>query len=437
MTPLGRRLAERIARFGPLTVADYMAAALTDPEAGYYMSGDPFGASGDFTTAPEVSQMFGELIGLWCADLWQRLGRPNPVWLVELGPGRGTLMADALRAGRAQPGFLDAIRLALVDVSPALRARQAETLARVGWAVADEKRANGKQETRPPHPAAAKARPEASPSLRNPLPRGGEGSSEAAASPQHPPPSRGRVGEGGDRRSTQESSATAPLWLDHLGELPNGPLLLVANEFFDALPIRQFERTEAGWRERRVGLSEDGERLAWTLGPSSPALTALVPEPLRGGEPGTVAEVAPAGLSLAAWLGARLAAEGGAALVIDYGAEQPSGRPTLQAVRRHAAQNVLAEPGAADLTAHVDFAALAEAATAAGAEAHGPVPQGAFLKALGIETRAAALARGATPEQERAIAAALERLTADSEMGTHFKALALAQPDLDSLPGFA
>ena len=364
MTPLGRRLAERIARFGPLSVADYMAAALTDPEAGYYMTSDPFGASGDFTTAPEVSQMFGELIGLWWAELWQRIGRPNPVWLVELGPGRGTLLADALRAGRAQPGFLEALRIALVEVSPALRARQAETL-----------------------------------------------------------------------RSLALSAE--PLWLEHSGELPDGPLLLIANEFFDALPIRQFERTEAGWRERLVGLAEDGESLAWLAGPVSPALAALVPESLREAEAGALAEVSPAGLSLAAWLGERLVAEGGGALVIDYGAARPSGRPTLQAVRRHRAQDVLAEPGAADLTAHVDFAGLAQAAGSAGARAHGPVAQGNFLKALGIEIRAAALARSATPEQSLSIQADLERLTSGAGMGEHFKALALTQPDLDSLPGFA
>ena len=362
MTPLGRRLAERIARFGPLTMAEYMAAALTDPESGYYMTGDPLGVAGDFTTAPEVSQMFGELIGLWCADLWQRIGQPDPVWLVELGPGRGTLMADALRAGRTLPGFSEALRLALVEVSPALRARQAETL--------------------------------------------------------------------GD-------APGAPIWLDHAGDLPPGPLLLIANEFFDALPIRQIEHDGETWRERLVGLAEDGESLVPTFGPAAPTLAALVPARLRDAGPGTVAEISPAGVSLAAWLGDRLARDGGGALLVDYGSAEPNGKPSLQAVRRHRRHEVLEEPGAADLTAHVDFAALIEAATSAGARAHGPVSQGAFLKALGIETRAAALAGKAEPAQRLAIRAALDRLTSQAGMGEHFKALALTQPDLDSLPGFA
>ena len=362
MTPLGRRLAERIARFGPLTMAEYMAAALTDPEAGYYMTADPLGAGGDFTTAPEVSQMFGEMIGLWCADLWHRIGQPDPVWLVELGPGRGSLMADALRAARTLPGFLEAVRLALVEVSPTLRASQAETL---------------------------------------------------------------------------KEAPVTPSWHDHAGDLPSGPLLLIANEFFDALPVRQIERSPAGWQERLVGLSENGEGLAATLGPVSPALAALVPESLRDSGPGTVAELSPAGLSLAAWLGDRLAKDGGGALLVDYGSAEPSGKPTLQAVRRHRRHEVLEEPGTADLTAHVDFAALAEAAGAAGARAHGPVSQGAFLKALGIETRAAALAGQAEPAQRLAIRADLDRLTSQAGMGEHFKALALSQPNLDSLPGFA
>ena len=362
MTPLGRTLAARIERFGPLTLAEYMAAALTDPEGGYYMSGDPFGAGGDFVTAPEVSQMFGELIGLWCADLWQRGGAPDPVWLVELGPGRGTLMADALRAARGLPGFLAAARLALVEVSPALRARQAETLADC------------------------------------PL-------------------------------------AQAPLWLEHAGALPEGPAIVIANEFFDALPLRQLERGPEGWRERLVVTDPRG--LALAPGPPSPALAELVPLGLRDAPPGTVAELCPAGLGLAAWLGARIAETGGGALIVDYGPARPSGRATLQALRGHRRVDILEAPGAADLTAHVDFSALAEAAGAAGARCHGPVPQGAFLKALGIEARAAALCRGAEPAQRASIEAALDRLTSAAGMGDLFKALAVTPASLDSPAGFA
>ncbi len=362
-TALGARLAARIARLGPITLADYMAEALIHPQHGYYMRGDPFGAAGDFVTAPEISQMFGELVGLWCADVWQRLGAPDPVLLVELGPGRGTLMADALRAARTVPRFRRAVRLHLVEVSSVLRRRQADIL----------------------------------------------------------------------RAPTTDCP---PVWHDSLAEVPEGPLLLVANEFFDALPIRQFVRTAAGWRERLVSLGEDGHSLVPTLGPPSPQVGILLPAALRAAAPGAVAEVSPAAIGLAAEIGRRLVAHGGAALIIDYGDARPPGEPTLQAVRGHARHDVLAEPGTADLTAHVDFAALVHAASDAGARAHGPVPQGAFLEALGLQARAATLRRAATPAQKEAIAAAIHRLTNAAEMGTLFKVLALARPDLGPMPGF-
>ena len=364
MTPLAQRLADRIARQGPLTVAEFMAAVLTDPDHGYYMTADPLGADGDFTTAPEISQMFGELIGLWCVDCWQALGSPAPIQLVELGPGRGTLMADALRAARLAPEFLDAVRLHLVEVSPALRARQRAALA------------------------------------------------EAPLS--HP-----------------------PQWHDHLDELPDGPLLLLANEFFDALPIRQFEKAPRGWCERLVRLDESGTGFAFTLSPMGPAAETLIPAGLREAPQDTVAEVSPAGLGLAAEIGRRLATHGGAALIVDYGPTAPSGEPTLQAVSRHQPQSVLEALGHADLTAHVDFAALAQAAGEAGAAAHGPVSQGAFLAALGIGERAAALTKGATSAQSSDIAAAVKRLTDPAEMGTLFKVLALTGPASRPPAGFA
>jgi len=359
MSELAARLLRRIARQGPITVAEYLAEALTHPRDGYYMSGDPFGARGDFVTAPEISQMFGELIGLWCAETWQRLGAPAALTLVELGPGRGTLMADLLRAARVLPEFRDALDLHLVEVSPALRALQAQSLEGV--------------------PAA---------------------------------------------------------WHDSLAEVPEGrPLLVVANEFFDALPVRQFERTPEGWRERLVGLAPEGDALAFGLSPPATHAEALLPEALRGAGPGAVAEVAPAALSLAAEIGRRLATDGGAALIVDYGYAVPDGRPTLQALRRHAAQDVLAEPGLADLTAHVDFGALGRAAREAGAEAWGPVTQGDFLEALGITARAERLAAGADPEQAAEIRAARRRLTAREEMGALFKVLGLAAPGLGPLAG--
>lgn len=359
MASLREQLIGRIARFGPITVADYMADALTAPRGGYYMAGDPFGARGDFVTAPEISQMFGELLGLFCADTWERMGAPNRVLLVELGPGRGTLMADALRAARVVPQFLEAVDLHLVEVSPALAARQREALAGIG--------------------------------------------------------------------------AT---WHHDFGSVPDGPMLLLANEFFDALPIRQFERSQEGWRERMVGLDADGRHLRFGLSPASTGFAAFVPPELRDAPDGKIVEVCPAGLSLAAEIARQLVAHGGAALIVDYGRSAAAGA-TLQAVRGHAPHGVLDDPGSADLTAHVDLPALARAGREAGAAAHGPVPQGAFLKRLGIDARAETLLKKASPEQARQVEAARRRLTDPQEMGELFQALALTHPALAPPAGFA
>jgi NADH dehydrogenase [ubiquinone] 1 alpha subcomplex assembly factor 7 len=335
-----------------------MAQVLTDPQHGYYMSGDPFGRRGDFITAPEISQMFGELIGLWCIDTWQRMGAPSRILLVELGPGRGTLMADALRAADLAPPFRAAAQVHLVEVSPSLRRRQNETL----------------------------------------------------------------------RDHEVE-------WHENLAEVPNEPLLLVANEFFDALPVRQFERTLKGWCERMVVLDAAG-RLALGLSPPTPAAAVLVPEALRHAPLGSLVEASPAALGVVAELGRRLGTQGGAALVIDYGHCQSRTGASLQAVRRHAPHAVLEDPGSADLAAHVDFATIARAAAETGARAHGPVTQGAFLERLGIGPRAEALRRAATPDQARDIEAARLRLTAADQMGALFKALALTHPALGTPAGF-
>ena len=284
MTPLTRILGTRIKLGGPITIAEYMAEALGHPEHGYYRRRDPLGAAGDFTTAPEIGQAFGELLGLWCADCWEQMGRPRPVRLVELGPGRGTLMADALRAATVMPGFRQAIDLHLVETSPTLRARQRQAL--------------------------------------------------------------------GD---------AAPAWHDRFETVPAGPMLLIANEFFDALPVHQFQATAAGWRERLVALEAggDGFRPALASAPS-PAAALIAPNLDPAGlPPGSVVEVAPAGIALAGAIGARLTADGGATVIIDYGHAASAAGDTLQAVRGHRRHPVLAEPGAADLTAHVDFAALA------------------------------------------------------------------------------
>jgi len=366
MTRLGERIAARIARLGPISLAEYMAEVLTRPEEGYYMTGEPFGAAGDFVTAPEISQMFGELVGLWCTDTWRRLGAPNPVLLVELGPGRGTLLADALRAVRVVPGFTAALHLHLVEASPTLAARQRAALE----------------------------------------------------------PYRAVLG-------------TVPLWHPSLGAVPEGPLLLIANEFFDALPVRQFERRAEGWCERCVTLAEDGTTLALRPGPPSPVAERLVPAALRGATLGSVVEVSSAAAGTAAEIGRQLAARGGAALILDYGYDRPRCGATLQALRRHTRHDILEAPGNADLTAHVDFSALVEAARAAGAAAHGPVPQGRFLEALGIRQRAAALRAGADARQAADIDAALARLTDRAAMGDLFRALALTGPGLGAPAGFA
>ena len=353
MSALTARIAEEVAARGPITVARFMEMALTEPGLGYYMTRDPFGAGGDFTTAPEISQMFGEIIGLWSAVTWEEMGRPAPFVLAELGPGRGTLMADALRAARIRPGFVEAARLHLVEKSPLLRARQNAALV--------------------------------------------------------------------DHR---------PAWHARFENLPPGPVIILANEFFDALPVRQFVRGDAGWHERRVAASRDGFRFVID-GKAAPRddLPAAAAD-------GAIAEVGEAGMALAAAIARRVAAQGGVALVIDYGHAAGSVGETLQAIRDKEYADPLSTPGAADITAHVDFAALARAASAAGAVCFGPVAQGWFLSSLGIVTRAERLARAGTPRARADVEVALKRLIAPSEMGNLFKVLAIADPRLASLAGF-
>jgi len=354
------RLRRRIAAEGPLSVADVMAAALVDPEHGYYTTRDPFGAAGDFVTAPEISQTFGELIGLWAAVVWQGMGAPEPVSLIELGPGRGTLMADALRAAGAVPAFRAALRVHLVEASPVLRRRQAEAL------------------------------PDA-----------------------------------------------APAWHDDLDSLPDGPSIVIANEFFDALPIVQLVRDGRVWRERRVAVDPAGDGFVWTLTPGASPHAALLAPAIRDGAPdGALAEICPAGLSVARALAERVVRDGGAVLAIDYG-HAPSGvGDTLQAVKGHRSVGILDTLGEADLTAHVDFAALGRAVGQAGAAQHGPVTQGAFLRNLGIEARADALCRNATQEQRATIRSGCARLIDPDEMGTLFKAVAWTAAEAAPPPGF-
>jgi NADH dehydrogenase [ubiquinone] 1 alpha subcomplex assembly factor 7 len=352
------KIARRIRREGPLSIAAFMAIALHDPEGGYYARRDPLGSAGDFITAPEISQIFGELIGLWCADLWRHLGEPDPVILAELGPGSGALLGDLLRAAATLPEFRRALDLYLVEASPVLRARQQRRLGDIG--------------------------------------------AHFAAS---------------------------------IDALPQGPLLLVANEFLDALPIRQLVRGHAEWAERVVTLDES-DRLVFADGPENAALSLLVPAALRGRPSGTIVEICPAAAALAAALGERLAAQPGAALFVDYGYFPSAPGSTLAALRRHRAAPLLDDPGDADLSAHVDFAAFAAAARSAGAIVHGPVAQGRFLAALGVEARLAALSARTEPAQRARLASSVQRLIDPAQMGTLFKALALTSPGLPAPAGF-
>ncbi len=356
--PLLGILRARIRAQGPISVGQYMAAALFEPGVGYYATKDPLGQAGDFITAPEISQIFGELIGLWSVSVWEAMGAPDPLLWIELGPGRGTLFADALRAvGQASPAFAAAVRLHLVEGSAPLRARQRQALA---------------------------------------------------------------------RRVAAERIA----WHDEFHQVPPGPALIIANEFVDALPVEQIVRTAEGWRERRIGVAEDGA-LMFTLG--EPA-AAAIPDDLADAREGSVFERCPAGEALASAIAARLTAAGGAALLIDYG-DAPSGLgDTLQAVRGHRKWPVLAEPGTADLTHQVDFAALRRAAEAAGGRVYGPLPQGLFLGRLGIEARARALADD--HREEDRVMAGVHRLIHPRRMGVLFKALSIADPALQPPPGF-
>ncbi|WP_186419532.1 SAM-dependent methyltransferase [Bosea sp. CS1GBMeth4] len=397
-----------------------MALCLGHPRHGYYMKQDPFGAQGDFTTAPEISQIFGELIGLWAASVWQMMGEPRSIRLVELGPGRGTLMQDMLRAARALPGFREALSVHLVETSPVLRERQRATLA---------------------------------------------------------------------------ASGAAPHWHERIEGALEGPAIVVANEFLDALPLDQFVRTPEGWRERLVGLDQNGA-LTFGLAQYAPSPTDLGPardqhlkvpksatadfgagegwgegsfdaasasptkaasvsnpsDPSSGPAghllpQGREEDAAPAGsvfeqplaaLEAVSAVARHVAAGGGAGLFIDYGPAHSGFGDTLQALKRHAFVDVLAEPGDADLTVHVDFARMAQAGLAAGGAAHGPVTQRDFLLALGLRQRLEALSRRATPEQAASLARGVQRLiaTGPTAMGELFKVLAVGDPTLPLLPGF-
>lgn len=348
-TPLLERLKAQISVSGPITVAEYMAACLGDRAHGYYTTAEPFGVKGDFITAPEVSQMFGELIGAFLVTAFQDLGDPQSVSLVELGPGRGTLMADILRMARLRPALINAVELHLVETSPRLREVQKNTL---------------------------------------------------------------------------KKAPLMPTFHDRLAGVPDGPVLIVANEFFDALPIHQFVKTHDGWHERVIGLDDAGE-LAFGVG-TARLDEKDVPKTARNAAPGTILETQPAANAICEEIGARLSAYGGVALFIDYGYLRSAPGDTLQAVHGHAYDPVLARPGGADLTAHVNFEALAHAAKRAGAVAFAPLTQGDFLLKLGLLERAGALGSGKSPAVQDDIRAAVERLAGPERMGELFKVFAIS-----------
>ncbi len=351
-TPLAERMKALIASAGPLGVADYFAMCLGDPDHGYYRTREPFGRAGDFVTAPEISQLFGEMIGVFLVHAWHASGRPSGVRLAELGPGRGTMMADVLRvAERLAPDLAAAASVHMVETSERLVAVQRETL---------------------------------------------------------------------------RSCATPIAWHRRLDDVPEGFLLLVANEFFDAIPIRQFVKTPDGFRERTVGLAADGG-LCFVAGPATLSSDELPQD--AGAQPaGTIVEISPARTAIMAAVAGRLAAAGGVALVLDYGHLVTGYGDTLQALKNHAADDPLAHPGDADLTSHVDFAALARAAGSEGASLVGAMTQGDFLLGLGLLERAGNLGAGKDHATQEAIRDAVERLAAPGKgnMGELFKVLAVS-----------
>ncbi len=359
-TPLEQRLIDLIKLKGPMSVADYMADALGHPHDGYYMRQAPIGAEGDFTTAPEISQVFGELIGLWLVDAWRAMGSPKSFNLVELGPGRGVLMADILRAARLRPEFTKSAMVWLLETSGRLRHEQQKRL---------------------------------------------------------------------------RTSEVKPFWADEFADIPPAPSLIVANEFFDCLPIRQFERVKNGWRERLVGLDPDGKKLAFVLGRTPPPPEIILPD-ISETKIGDIYEISSRAQEFTAEICALLTQHGGHALIIDYGHMASGLGDTLQAVRNHKYWAPLASPGRADVTAHVDFDALSCTIIDSGAVAHGPVTQGRFLEGLGLTLRVEMLCKGKDAAQANEIRAGAARIAAPNQMGEIFKALCISSPSLPVPAGF-
>lgn len=360
-SPLLAEIHKLIKSSGPMPVWRYMELCLIHPQHGYYVSRDPLGREGDFTTAPEVSQMFGELLGLWTASVWKSIGSPPMLRLVELGPGRGTMMADALRAVRVLPPLYQSIQIHLVEINPVLREKQQATL----------------------------------------------------------------------------SGARNITWHDNIDDVPEGPAVILANEYFDVLPIHQVVKRETGWHERVVKLDAEGKLGFAAADDPMPRFEVLLPPLVRAAPVGAVFEWRPDNEMMK--IATRVRDQDGAALIIDYGHLRSDAGDTFQAIARHSFADPLKNPGQADVTAHVDFQALARAAEDVGARVHGPVTQGEFLRRLGIETRAVTLMGKASPEVSADISAALKRLTDSGRggMGSMFKVLAVTEPNLLSVAGLS
>jgi NADH dehydrogenase [ubiquinone] 1 alpha subcomplex assembly factor 7 len=361
ISPLLSEIKRLIKSSGPMPVWRYMELCLMHPTLGYYVSRDPLGREGDFTTAPEVSQMFGELLGLWTASVWKSMGSPATFHLVELGPGRGTMMADALRALRVVPPLHQILSVHLVEINPVLREKQRATLI-------------------------------------------------------------------GARNIN---------WHDTIDEVPEGPAIILANEYFDVLPIHQAVKGENGWHERVIVLDDDGMLDFGASAEPIPRFEVLLSPLVRAAPVGSVFE----------WradtevmkIARRMRDQSGAALIIDYGHLRSEVGDTFQAIASHSFADPLKAPGQVDVTAHVDFQALARAAEDVGARVHGPVTQGEFLRRIGIETRAVTLMAKASPEVSEDISSALQRLVGGgrSGMGTMFKVLGVSAPDIPALPGLS
>ncbi len=359
-TPLEERLINLIKIQGPITIADYMADALTHPHDGYYNTQQPIGVAGDFTTSPEISQVFGELVGLWLVEAWRGMGSPTEFNLIELGPGRGVFMEDILRAARLRPKFIEAAHLCFLETSGRLRVQQQKRL---------------------------------------------------------------------------RASDMKPVWADEIADIAPAPSLIVANEFFDCLAIHQFQRVKNGWRERLVGLNEDQTKLDFVLGETPPPENYNLPTVDQSKE-GDIFELSFAAQEMTTDICTILNEHGGHALIIDYGHRQSGFGDTFQAVRNHQYWPPLAAPGRADITAHVDFEAIARTAIDLGTAAHGPTSQGQFLERLGLNLRVEMLCKGKGAVQADEIRAGAYRIAAPDKMGEIFKVLCLSAPSLPAPAGF-